>query len=111
MIAAIEVVSQITIDIVGDKVILKGTDVSLGVTENIDVKKYFDENEFPNQHGCELITKTLVSALSGNIKVAHEKGYKNDAQHLRSIISQLEDMFVIPNTELIFVDEKEVKNG
>lgn len=111
MIAAIEVVSQITVDINDGEFTLKGTDVSLGVTPNVDVKGYFDEDEYPNQQGCALITRTLVSALSGNIKVAHQKGYINDAAHLRAAIKQLEEMFVIPDTEIIYVDEKEVNNG
>lgn len=111
MIAAIEVVSQITVEVIEDVVLLKGTDVSMGVSPNIDIKKYFDKDEYPNQHGCDMITNVLVSALSGNIKMAHEKGYKNDVVHLRQIIAQLEEMFVMANTELIYADEKEVQNG
>lgn len=111
MIVAIEVVSQITVEVIEDVLILKGTDISMGVSPNMDIKKYFDEDEYPNQYGCAAITKTLVSALSGNIKMAHEKGYINDVVHLRQIIAELEEMFVIANTELIYADEKEVKNG
>ncbi|MER0442675.1 hypothetical protein [Emticicia sp. W12TSBA100-4] len=111
MIAAIEVVSQITIEVIEDSVLLKGTDVAMGVSPNIDIKQYFDQDEYPNSNGCDMITKVLVSALSGNIKMAHEKGYKNDVVHLRQIIAQLEEMFVIAHTQLIYADEKEVKNG
>lgn len=109
MIAAIEVISQITVEVIEDVVLLKGTDVSMGVSPNIDIKKYFGEEEYPNQHGCAVITKTLVSALSGNIKMAHEKGYIDSAKHLRMIISQLEEMFVM-NPTLEFVNEKEVND-
>ncbi len=107
--AIIEVVSQITVDIVDDEFMLQGTDVSLGMSPNMDIKQYFDEKDYPNKDGCEVISRTLIAGLSGNIFMAHECGYRDSAEHLRFVISQLEEMFVLNPT--IFYAEKEVSNG
>lgn len=100
--AYIEVISQIIVEVIDGTVILKGTDVTMGMSPNMDIKRYFDKDEYPNKDGCEAITRTLVAALSGNIHMAHRCGYRDSAEHLRSIISQLEDMFVL-NPDLEFV--------
>lgn len=110
MTGIIEVKTQITVDVIDDKFFLNGTDLSLGMTPNLGLSQYFDENDYPNQQGCEAISKTLVAGLSGNIHMAHKCGYIDSAKHLRSIISQLEAMFVL-NPTLDYVDEKEVQNG
>ncbi len=104
----IEVISQIEVN--NGDFMLMGTDVTLGMSPNMDIKSFFDKNDFPNKEGCEVITRTLVSAISGNIFMAHQQGYIDSAAHLRLIIGQLEEMFVM-NPTLEFVNEKEVQNG
>ena len=110
MIAAIEVVSQITVEVSQGDFMIKGTDVSLGTTENLNESSFFDDDDFPNKEGCEIITRTLVAGISGNIYMAHQRGYIDSAAHIRLVIAQLQEMFVL-NPRLEFVDEKEVQNG
>lgn len=110
MTGIIEVKTQITVDVIGDTFLLNGTDLSLGMSPNMGLSQYFGEDDFPNKEGCEAISKTLVAGLSGNIHMAHRCGYIDSAAHLRSIIVQLEEMFIL-NPTLEFVGEKEVKNG
>ena len=110
MIAAIEVVSKIEVEIIDGDFMINGTDVAMGMSPNMDIRSFFDENDFPNEQGCEVITRTLVSAISGNIHMAHQCGYIDSAKHLRMVIEQLQEMFVL-NPRLEYVDEKEVKNG
>lgn len=105
----IEVISQIEVEVDNGDFMLTGTDVTLGMSPNMNINSFFDENDFPNKEGCEVITRTLVSAISGNIFMAHQQGYIDSAKHLRMIISQLEEMFVM-NPTLEFVDEKEVND-
>lgn len=110
MIAAFEVFATMEVEIIDGDFMIKGTDVSLGVTENLDIASFFDDDDYPNKNGCETMTRTLVSAISGNIYMAHQKGYIDSAKHLRMVIEQLQEQFVM-NPKLEYVNEKEVKNG
>lgn len=46
------------------------------------------------KEACEATTKTLVSAIAGNIHYAHQKGMIDSAEHLREVISELEKLFI-----------------
>lgn len=109
MLATIEVTNKITFDFDGDIAKLKASEVSMAMSKNMDIEQYFDENQNPNKAGCKAITQALVIGLGGNIHLAHAWGYLDSAKHLRSTISQLEDIFVI-NPDLGLV-KKEVDNG
>lgn len=76
------------------------TDFNLEVSDNMDRNAYFDEDELPNKGGSQLLTNVLVQGLLGNIHQCHEKGYRDSAEHLRYIISELERGFVeVANVE------------
>lgn len=40
------------------------------------------------------VSEVLVQGLIGNIHLAHEKGFRDSAEHLRWIISELERGFI-----------------
>lgn len=70
------------------------TKFNLDVSNNLNRKQYIDENDLPTKDGSKVLTNVFVQGLIGNIHQAHEKGYWNDAEHLRYIISELERGFV-----------------
>lgn len=107
--AIIEVTAQITVDFNQGKMMLQETDLQLGVSDNINSNDLFDENDFPNKKGCELLTTALIAGLNGNIHMAHHCGYRDSAEHLRFVITQLEEMFVL--NPVIEYAEKEVNHG
>lgn len=75
------------------------TDFRLEVSKHLDQSKYNDKRGLPTKDGSHALTVTLIQGLVGNIHHAHQKGYKDSAEHLRYIISELERGFVaIANT-------------
>jgi len=70
------------------------TKVNLIVSKNLDDTHYVDENGLPTEFGFEALTNNFIQGLVCNIHVAHEKGFRNDAEHLRFIISELERGFI-----------------
>jgi len=70
------------------------TDFNLSVSENLDVNQYLDKDELPTEVGVKALTNCFVQGLVGNIHYAHEKGYRDSAEHLRYIISELERGFI-----------------
>jgi hypothetical protein len=71
-----------------------GTECNLEISENLDSKKYCEENGLPNKEGCKAITETLIQGLVANIHFAHQKNYRDSAEHLRDIIRKIEDGFI-----------------
>lgn len=69
------------------------TDFFLEVSENLDENKYIDQDDVLTKDGSHALTQCFVQGLIGNIHFAHQKGYRNDAEHLRYIISELERGF------------------
>jgi hypothetical protein len=55
---------------------------------------FFNEDDSPNEMASHFISKFLVEALAGNIHTSHQQGHIDSAEHLREIISRLEDLFV-----------------
>ncbi len=70
------------------------TDFNLNVSDNMDWTLYLDEEGLPTAAGTKALTQCFVQGIIGNIHYAHEKGYRNDAEHLRYIISELERGFI-----------------
>ncbi len=69
-------------------------DFNLEVSENIERDMFLNENDLPTEAGSKAITQCFVQGLIGNIHFAHENGFRNDAEHLRYIISELEQGFI-----------------
>lgn len=70
------------------------TDFRLDVSKNLDQVQYIDKRGLPTEKGSHALTNVFVQGLIGNIHHAHKKGFKNDAEHLRYIISELERGFI-----------------
>jgi hypothetical protein len=76
------------------------TDFNLIVSRELDEKQYLDKEGLPTEAGSVALSNVLVQGLIGNIHAAHEKGFKDSAEHLRFIISELERGFVaVANVE------------
>lgn len=72
----------------------EGTDLRLEVSKNLDQQQYNDKRGLPTAKGSQALTLALVQGLVGNIHAAHQKGYRDSAEHLRHIISELERGFI-----------------
>lgn len=70
------------------------TDFNLYPGGNLEKKIYIDEENFPTQQGSVAMSIALVQGLVGNIHFAHQKGFRDSAEHLRWIIAELERGFV-----------------
>ena len=70
------------------------TDFNLEVSKNMDAKSYLDSDGLPTKDGAKVLTTVLIQGLIGNIHNCHEKGFRDSAEHLRYIISELERGFV-----------------
>lgn len=71
----------------------KHTMFNLELSDNLDKPRYFDKEGLANKEGSQLITAVLVESLIGNIHMAQQKGYRNDVEHLKHIIAELERGF------------------
>lgn len=69
------------------------TDFYLEVSENLDESKYMNDEDVLTADGSKALTQCFIQGLVGNIHMAHERGYRNDVEHLRYIISELERGF------------------
>jgi len=76
------------------------TDFNLEVIGELDRKQYLDKEDLPTEAGSKVFSNVLIQGLVGNIHMAHEKGFRDSAEHLRWIISELERGFVtVANVE------------
>lgn len=70
------------------------TDFTLDIIGPLDKAMYISKEGMPTEAGSKAITLALVQGLVGNIHMAHEKGFRDSAEHLRYIISELERGFI-----------------
>lgn len=77
--------------------------------DNLNIEKYQDEIGCPNKDGAKLISIAFTQGLIANIHNAHHRGYWNDAEHLRYIISELERGF-IENVDINMVNRDMIDN-
>lgn len=69
------------------------TDFRLQPGKNLIQDQYNDKAGLPTKSGSHALTQTFVQGLIGNIHYAHQKGYRDSADHLRYIIGELERGF------------------
>ena len=69
------------------------TDFNLECSPNLDETKYLDDG-LPTDEGSKVLSNVLIQGLVANIHMAHEKKFRDSAEHLRWIISELERGFV-----------------
>lgn len=70
------------------------TDFRLEVSKNMKQDEYSDRRGLPTKAGSHALTNAFVQGLVGNIHMAHQKGFKDSAEHLRYIIAELERGFI-----------------
>lgn len=76
------------------------TDFNLEVSDNLVRNQYLDKEDLPTEAGSKVLSNVLVQGLVGNIHLAHERGFRDSAEHLRWIISELERGFItVANVE------------
>jgi hypothetical protein len=63
-------------------------------SSNIDKTAFIGPNRLPNALGAKLMTDMLIDALVSNIHYCHQDNFRDSAEHLRYIISKLEEGFV-----------------
>lgn len=69
------------------------TDFNLKPSEHLDETKYLGPDHLPTAEGSKVLSNVLVQGLVGNIHAAHDRGYRDSAEHLRWIIAELERGF------------------
>lgn len=81
------------------------TDFFLKVS-GCDEKNFINEEGIPNKEGSKALSQCFISGLISNLHYGRERGYWDDAEHLRFIISELERMFIeVPNDTVIRKEE------
>lgn len=73
--------------------VLKGTSVSFQVSEHVNF--YIDAEEMPTHAGYKAMTQAFICGLAANIHAAHNFGFWDSAEHLRYVINQLTEQFVL----------------
>lgn len=70
------------------------TDIRLDVSDNQKNGNLIGIDDLPTKEGVKPLTQCFIQGLVANIHASHEKGYWNDAEHLRYIITELQRGFV-----------------
>ena len=74
------------------------TKFNMSVSKNLDKKKYINEKDLPTKEGSIILSNILIQGLVGNIHFANDNKYRDSAEHLRWIISELERGFAAVST-------------
>lgn len=70
------------------------TSFNLEVSSNLTRTMYINNEGAMTSIGSMAMTNILVQGLIGNLHLSHEKNWRDSAEHLRYIISELERGFV-----------------
>lgn len=73
--------------------VLKETNVRLELSKNLDKDRYL-QRDLPTKEGLHVLQNTLIHGIMTNIKIAHEKGWKNESEGLKYVIDELHRAFV-----------------
>lgn len=90
----ISATSTVKFEIQDGEPIVNTAQVSMHIPPPLDANQYFGKDGTLNKFGVQAATITLVQGLIANIHGAHQNGIRDSAEHLRYIISQLEQGFV-----------------
>lgn len=63
-------------------------------SDNLRIEEYISDEGKMTEIGGEAMTNTLVQGLSAHIHQLHKTGVRNDAEHLRYVIKELEEGFM-----------------
>ena len=64
-------------------------------SENLVASQYVEKDELPTKDGHDVVSKVLVSSLAACIHSSHQNGHLDSAEHLRRIIKELEEQFIM----------------
>ena len=78
----------------GESSKLERTEFKLDLSSNMIREEYLTKDGKPTKNGSHAITSAFIQGLVGNIHFAHQAGFRDSAEHLRYIISELERGFV-----------------
>lgn len=70
------------------------TDINLYLSDGLNKDIYLDKEDLPTKEGSHVLTNVLTQGLIANIHYCHELGFRDSAEHLRFIISELERGFI-----------------
>jgi hypothetical protein len=73
---------------------LKHADLRLETSENTDKSVYFDGRGLPRKAAMLPTTSALIQGLIVNVRLAQEKGWWKEAEHMQYILSELGRAFV-----------------
>lgn len=79
---------------------LEYADFLLEVSKELEYNDYHNKDGSPNAAGVQAMANCFIQGLNGLIHFAHKQGYRNDAEHLRYIVSELQRGFV-ENIEVV----------
>lgn len=91
-------VSRITLEYTeGEKTsILKGTDLRLECSGNMDRSRYIDGAGLPRKEALKPLTNALLHGLIVNMRMGAAKGWWKEGEHMQYITDQLNRAFVTP---------------
>ena len=75
------------------KATVKSSKIDLKLSPNLNESAYLDKDGLPTQEGSKAMTNVFIQGLVANIHAAHDRGFRNDVEHLRYIIAELERGF------------------
>jgi len=90
----ISAISTVEFAMVNGEPTIHSASVSMNIPPPLDENQYFGTDGNLNKFGVQAATVTLIQGLIANIHGAHQNGLRDSAEHLRYIISQLEQGFV-----------------
>ncbi len=97
----------LTLDVTSTKINHVSTDFNLIALDNHQEQVYLDSKGYPNAAGSKVLSNVLIQGLVGNIHAAHENKYRDSAEHLRWIISELEQGFA----SVAYIERTEFKEN
>lgn len=70
------------------------TDFNLDIGNNLDKSSYLDSEGLLTKDGSNVLSNVLIQGLIGNIHLAHQKEFRDSAEHLKWIVAELERGFI-----------------
>lgn len=88
-------IAKVKIDYkLGCKPTLQTVDIEIGLDEQVDESMYRLPDTNLTKEGCNVATQCFIQGAIANVKYAHALGYRDESEHLRYIVAELERAFV-----------------
>lgn len=73
---------------------LKETVIRLDLDQRLDRNMYFTKKGIENADGFKAMTNLFVAGLAASIAAAHKAGHRDESDHIRYAINELQRHFV-----------------